>query len=162
MPNLTFAVMDGDRLATERKFDIVASSMCLQWFDDPLQSIRRQLRHTKPGGLVAFATIGRDNFPEWQETMNKLGEPVGLIQTPELPGIIREERIQVNYGSAGNFLDMLRATGAQRPRPGYRPMSPVMLRRACTWFNRSYAGRITWHIVYGLLHRESIPYRLPD
>jgi malonyl-CoA O-methyltransferase len=155
MPNLTFAVMDGESLATEHRFDIVASSMCLQWFDDPLQGIRRQLRHITPEGLVAFAAIGQDNFPEWQETMNKLGEPAGLIQTPELPGIIREERIQVDYGCAGNFLAMLRATGAHRPRLGYRPMSPSTLRRACAAFNRSYAGRITWHIAYGLLHRES-------
>jgi malonyl-CoA O-methyltransferase len=153
MPNLAFAVMDGDRLATEHRFDMIASSMCLQWFDDPLKSIRRQLQNTKPGGSVAFAAIGGNNFPEWQETMNKLGEPAGLIQMPELPGVVREEHIQVDYGCAGNFLASLRATGAQRFRPGYRPMSPSILRRACAAFNRLYAGRITWHIVYGLLHR---------
>ncbi len=153
LPNLSFAVMDGDRLATEYKFDMVASSMCLQWSGDPLRSIQRQLRNTKPGGAVAFAAIGQNNFPEWRETLNRLGEPAGLIQMPELPGVVREERILVDYGCAENFLAALRATGAQRPRPGYRPMSPTMLRRACAAFNGSYAGRITWHIVYGLLHR---------
>jgi malonyl-CoA O-methyltransferase len=153
-PNMTFKVMDGDRPTSDRAFDIIASSMSLQWFDDPIESIKRQRRNLAPDGRVAYATLGQDNFPEWRETLDRMGEPVGLIQMPVLPGVVFQESIQVDYGSAEKFLATLRSTGAHQPRPGYRPLRPSALKNACTGFNRSYAGRITWRVVYGLLGRE--------
>ena len=153
-PNITFTVMDGDRPTPDHEFDIIASSMSLQWFDDPIESIKRQRQSLASDGRVAYATLGQDNFPEWRETLDRIGEPVGLIQMPVLPGVVFQECIQINYGSAEKFLATLRATGAHQPRPGYRPLSPSALKNACTEFNRSYAGRITWRVVYGLLGRE--------
>jgi malonyl-CoA O-methyltransferase len=146
---LKFEVMDGEYIVTDRAYDIIASSMSLQWFDNPIEGIARQRAHIAPGGSVVYATLGPDNFPEWRNTLEALRMPAGLLQMPQLPGCIFEERIQVDYGNARNFLAVLKATGAHQPRAGYRPLSPSALKHACAEFDRMYAGRITWHIVYG-------------
>ena len=57
----------------------------------------------------------------------------------------------MDYKSAENFLKMLKDTGARQSRPGYRPLGPAVLRRACEVYNRTYHGVVTWHIVYGVL-----------
>ncbi len=150
-PNAAFAAMDGDRLATDFAFDVIASSMCLQWFDDPPESLERQRRRLSSGGLAAYATLGGDNFPEWRETLAALGAPSGLLDMPALPGVCVEESIAVDYGCAENFLAALKAMGARSARAGYRPLGPMALKRACAAFNRSFGGRVTWRIVYGLL-----------
>jgi malonyl-CoA O-methyltransferase len=150
-PNAAFAAMDGDRLATDFAYDLIASSMCLQWFDDPTASLDRQRRGLSPGGLAAYATIGGDNFPEWRETLEAIGAPSGLLDMPALPGVCLEESIAVDYGCAEKFLAALKAMGARSAREGYRPLGPMALRRACAAFNRSFGGRVTWRIVYGLI-----------
>jgi malonyl-CoA O-methyltransferase len=146
---LKFEVMDGEHIVTDRAYDIIASSMSLQWFDNPIEGIARQRANITPGGSVFYATLGPDNFPEWRNTLEALHMPAGLLQMPQLPGCIFDERIQVDYGNARNFLAVLKATGAHQPRAGYRPLSPSALKHACAEFDRMYAGRITWHIVYG-------------
>jgi malonyl-CoA O-methyltransferase len=150
-PNAAFAAMDGDRLATDFAFDLIASSMCLQWFDDPAASLESQQRRLSPSGVAAYATIGGDNFPEWRETLEALGAPSGLLDMPALPGVCVEENIAVDYGCAENFLAALRAMGARSAREGYRPLGPMALKRACTAFNSSFGGRVTWRIAYGLI-----------
>jgi malonyl-CoA O-methyltransferase len=37
---LKFEVMDGEHIVTDRAFDIIASSMSLQWFDSPIEASR--------------------------------------------------------------------------------------------------------------------------
>jgi malonyl-CoA O-methyltransferase len=151
---LEFDVMDGEHIVTDRAFDIIASSMSLQWFDNPIEGIARQRANLTPCGSVLYATVGPDNFPEWRNTLEALHMPAGLLQMPQLPGCIFEERIPVDYGNAKNFLAVLKATGAHQPRAGYRPLSPSALKHTCAEFDRLYAGRITWHIVYGRVRKN--------
>ncbi|MBT3071558.1 methyltransferase domain-containing protein [Rhodomicrobium sp. Az07] len=146
-----FAAMDGDCPAVATGFDLVASSMTLQWCDDPRRSLESWRRLLKPGGRVVFATIGPGNFPEWRETLASLGEPVGLLDMPALDGVVREESITAEYGDAAGFIRALRDTGARQPRPGYRPLSATALRRALAAFDRRHGGCVTWRLVYGVL-----------
>jgi malonyl-CoA O-methyltransferase len=152
-PRIAFTVMDCDTLMEGQFFDIVVSSMTLQWSDDPVATLDRQRRLLKPGGHVIYCTLGPDNFPEWRETLAILGYDIGLLDVPHLPGIVCEERIQVNYGSAQEFLIALKRTGASQARPGYRPLAPSALRRARDKLDQTYQGKITWNIVYGILPR---------
>jgi malonyl-CoA O-methyltransferase len=150
-PNRAFKAMDGDGPIADGPFDLIASSMALQWFQDPVASIGRQREKLSAPGALVFATLGPDNFPEWRQTLEQLGEDVGLLPMPRLPGVFIEERIRVDYRTAQNFLAMLRATGADQPRAGYRPLGSLPLRRACDALNRAFAGCVTWHIVYGCI-----------
>jgi malonyl-CoA O-methyltransferase len=148
-PNLAFKAMDGDGPIADGPFDLIASSMALQWFQDPVASIGRQREKLSSPGALVFATLGPDNFPEWRQTLEQLGEDVGLLPMPRLPGVLIEERIRVDYRTGQNFLAMLRATGADQPRAGYRPLGSLPLKRACDALNCAFAGCVTWHIVYG-------------
>ncbi|MBJ7533804.1 methyltransferase [Rhodomicrobium vannielii ATCC 17100] len=152
---MTFAAMDGDRPAVSTGFDLVTSSMTLQWCDDPRRSLDNWRRLLNPGGCIVFATIGPGNFPEWRETLESLGEPVGLLDMPPLDGIVREETIAAEYGDAAGLLRALRNTGARQPRPGYRPLSASALKCALAAFDRRHGGCVTWRIVYGVLSAAS-------
>jgi len=45
----------------------------------------------------------------------------------------------------------MKAVGGLTPREGYTPLSPGALRRALRATNLRFGGRVTWHIVYGVL-----------
>jgi malonyl-CoA O-methyltransferase len=45
----------------------------------------------------------------------------------------------------------MKAVGGLTPKEGYTPLSPGALRRAIRAADAS-GGRVTWHIVYGLLN----------
>jgi malonyl-CoA O-methyltransferase len=76
--------------------------------------------------------------------------PVGLLEIPELPGIVDEERIVADTDTLG-FLRRMKAVGGLTPREGYAALSPGRLRRAIRAADMMHGGRITWHIVYGRL-----------
>lgn len=150
-PQIKYAVMDCDALSSDQRYDIIVSSMVLHWSSDPVASLDLQRRLLKPGGRVVYCTIGPHNFPEWRETLSTLGHRAGLVSVPCLPGLVHEEKIPINYGSAEAFLKVLKSTGASVARPGYRPMALHALKKACYEFNRAYKGTVTWHVVYGIL-----------
>ncbi len=149
----TFAVIDADALMSDQQFDVVASSMVLHWLDDPLASLREQRKLLVSNGQVVFATLGQDNFPEWQETLAALGLGSGTITMAPLPGVVFEEQIAIDYGCARNFLASLKKTGAAMSRAGYRPLSSSALSRVCAAYDARFGGTVTWHIVYGVLGR---------
>jgi hypothetical protein len=101
------------------------------------------------GGTI-FATIGGGSFPEWRGALVTQGLPIGLLDIPELPGIVDEERIVADHDTLG-FLRRMKAIGGLTPREGYAPLPAGALRRAVRAADETHGGRITWHIVYGRL-----------
>ena len=75
--------------------------------------------------------------------------PVGLLEIPELPGVVGEERIVADSGTLG-FLRRMKAVGGLTPREGYAALSPAGF-AAIRAADKQHGGRITWHIVYGRL-----------
>lgn len=149
--SVRFAIVDADALDLGARFDLIASSMVLHWLDDAPQSLARQRAFLTPGGRVAFSTIGHENFCEWQSALSEVGVASGLTMLQDVPGLVFEERISIDYGSAQGFLRMLKETGADQPRRGYTPLSPRELKEVCRIYNARFGGRATWHVVYGLL-----------
>jgi malonyl-CoA O-methyltransferase len=146
---LRFEVMDGEVPDRAETFDVIALSMTLQWFADPLTGLARLRERLNPGGSIVYATLGPDCFPEWREALAAEGLPDGTAAMPELPGIVSEVREQVRYTSARAFLGEMRAIGAGEPRPGYRPLAPGKLRRALRGLEEGSGARVTWHLVFG-------------
>lgn len=144
-------LMDGEAVSSAQTFDLIVSSMTLQWFQDPLRSLALLGDSLQSGGCLHFATIGPDCFPEWRKALGELGVSAGLVEMPALPGLEHEERLGVDYGSGVDFLKALKAIGASTPREGYRSLSPGILRKALKSLDYDSGGRITWHIVYGRL-----------
>ncbi len=152
--NVSFAVMDAEVPDTPKRFDIIALSMALQWFADPLTGLARLQGLLNPGGAIVYATIGPDSFPEWRAALAAENLPDGTVAMPALPGIAAETREAIDYGRGQDFLAAMRVIGAGEPKPGYRPLPPGQLRRALRRLERDSGARVTWHLVFGQLDRQ--------
>jgi malonyl-CoA O-methyltransferase len=100
--------------------------------------------------VLLYATISGKSFPEWREVLEAQALPIGLLDIPELPGVVDEERIVADDHTLG-FLRRMKAVGGLTPREGYATLPPGRLRRAIRAADKSHGGHITWHIVYGRL-----------
>jgi malonyl-CoA O-methyltransferase len=146
-----FTVMDGEAPELAERFDLIASSMTLQWFADPARGLDRLHSRLDVGGHLVFATLGPESFPEWRRVLAAHGRPEGVVAMPRLPGIVHEEHRCLDFADGLAFLRQLRAIGAATPRDGYRPLSAGALRAALRDLDRDHGGRVTWHLVYGHL-----------
>lgn len=52
---------------TDRSVDLLVSSLCLQWLDDPAPAFREFARVLRPGGWMLFTTFGPDTLRELRE-----------------------------------------------------------------------------------------------
>ena len=147
---VSFDIMDAARPTAEGPFDLIATSMTLHWLADPVAALATLRRRLAPGGVLIYASISGKSFPEWREVLEEQALPIGLLEIPELPGIVDEERIVADTDTLG-FLRRMKAVGGLTPREGYAALSPGRLRRAIRAADKSHGGRITWHIVYGRL-----------
>jgi malonyl-CoA O-methyltransferase len=147
---VSFEVMDAARPTAEGPFDLIAMSMTLHWLADPEAALATLRQYLAPNGVLVFATLGGRSFPEWRGALRKQGLPSGLLDIPELPGIVDEERLIVDADTLG-FLRRMKAIGGLTPREGYAPLPAGALRRAIRAADERNGGRVTWHIVYGRL-----------
>jgi malonyl-CoA O-methyltransferase len=148
--HISFEVMDAGEAGGHAGLDLIVSSMTLHWLPNPAASLNRLLQFLAPGGVLLYATLGPESFAEWRATLAGEGLPSGLVDMRPLPGLVEEERLAPD-ADALSFLRRMRAVGGLTPREGYAPLSPGALRRAVRAADAKYAGRITWHIVYGRL-----------
>ena len=150
--NLSFQVMDGENFLIDQKFDLIVSSLAIQWFDNPVTGLQKICQNLAQDGLLYFSTLGNDSFSQWKQTLNDLKLPSGILETPEYDGIFEEINQIISYQNALEFLRSLKKIGAQNPRADYQHISPAELMRACKAFDSAYHGDITWHILYGCLN----------
>lgn len=152
---VTFALAGGES-GPGGPFDVIAMSMALHWFADPIATLTELRRRLAPGGTLVFATLGPESFAEWRETLAGAGLPSGLATMPELPGVFGDERLVPDFTTLG-FLRRVKLVGGETPREGYKPLAAGALRRAIRAADAKFGGRITWHIVYGMLgaHTDS-------
>ena len=146
---LRFAIMDGEAPDSAERFDLIALSMTLQWFADPLQALQRLKGLLTPGGVLFYAAPGPDSFAEWRAALDACGLRHGLVDMPQLPGVVEVETREVAYGSGIAFLNALKAIGAATPRHGYSPLPPGSLRAGLRKLEHAHDSRVTWQIIYG-------------
>jgi malonyl-CoA O-methyltransferase len=148
--NVEFRTMDASQPVTDGAFDIIAMSMILHWLPDPVGVLRQLQGLLAPGGMLLYATISGSSFPEWRDVLARLSLPSGLVELPELPGVIDEERLVAGSDTL-TFLRRMKAVGGITAKEGYAQLSAGQLRRAIRLADRDHGGRITWHILYGRL-----------
>ncbi|MGH1352237.1 MAG: methyltransferase domain-containing protein [Methyloligellaceae bacterium] len=153
-PDITYLQCDGERVLehevlAKKSFDIIATSMTIQWFQNPVQSLALLTEMLNPEGQLFYATIGPDCFPEWQAVLKELDAPAGTIAMPTLPGQFSEQNIEVQHDDARDFFQSLKAIGAATPGGDYTPLSAGTMRRALRLLDEKSSGKINWQIVYG-------------
>jgi malonyl-CoA O-methyltransferase len=105
---------------------------------DPLGRWRRWLA---PGGQIMVATLGPGTFEQWRAAHETEGLVPGTLPftTPAAlealgPAELIVEHHHERHSDARAFLRAVRSIGADTAAPGYKPLSPLALRRVMRRF----------------------------
>ena len=119
---------------TDQRFDLYWSSLAWQW-NDPVQCLVEAGRVLRPGGMLAVATLGTDNFPELRHAFAEIDgySHVLAIPTPERllancqtemwdVNIWQRQAVRRHYPDLRTLLRRVKAVGAReveqrRPAP---------------------------------------------
>lgn len=132
----------------EQRFDLVVSNCAAQWFQDPVQDLRRYLQHLNPGGSLVFAVFVKGTLQEWHQCLNAVylrkGLPVQVHQQGHLEladwktwaGLsCVTDQWTLTYRDARTALRAIQMTGAA----GTKVSPPIsILREALREYDRRY------------------------
>ncbi|MDV7338722.1 methyltransferase domain-containing protein [Terasakiella sp. A23] len=161
---VTYQQMDGEFPNIEGKFDLIVTSLAVQWFSDLEAGLGRLAGLLKPGGHLVFTTLGKDSFCEWRDLLVKEGQPVGLHDYPDLntilsyqfndcAAVMQSHAKKQNYENGLAFLRALKLIGAQAPRKGYSPMGPAALKKVLAKLEDKTDCSMTYEILIGDVHK---------
>jgi len=151
---IDWQVADGEKIKSDEPFDLIVSSMSVQWFSKPVKSLERLRSMLRPGGQVLYSVPGADSFHEWRSVLDECGLPIGVHEPRDWPGVYKQEHNLIAYPSVYEFLDAVKHSGAGTAQKGYTPLSKAQLEKACSVYDARYRGKVTWHIVYGHLNAK--------
>ena len=144
---IKFFEMDGENpLQNLGRYDLVVSSMTLHWFEYPLVGIQRLAEL----GPLFYATIGENNFFEWQNAVCLHADKKAFFPVQHLPGIINEEYFKLKCSNFSSFAKELKSMGALLKHEKQVLLSYENLRKALKTF-RQKNNAISWHIVYWII-----------
>ena len=135
------AVMDAARPALQPGFDLVCSSLTLQWLAGPAEAVAAWRGLVRPGGQLAIATMIEGSFAEWREAIAEAG---AASAGPAFPAFdearswfgpnaaIETLTLSERRPSALHFLRTLRAAGADAADSG--ALNAGIMRRAMAAF----------------------------
>lgn len=151
-----FAAADLARPAFAGGFDLVCSSLALQWLERPDEVLAGLARLLGPGGRLMVATLAEPSLQGWQAAHAAEGVGAGSRLLPGIgtghgagPVAWDRERVLVPHEGALAFMRSLRGLGADRPRDGHRPLGPGRMRRVMRRFEREHAAVADWTVAYG-------------
>lgn len=153
-------------------FDLVFSSLSLQWCNDLNAALQEAKRVLKPGGLYVFTTFGPDTLKELRHSWSKVDgashvnqfidmHDIGdaLLQDGFAEPIMEAEMLTVTYGSADEIMHDLKAIGAsvtagaaaqgQRGRGLGGKSNMQTVRQAYEQFRRDDLLPASYEIIYG-------------
>jgi malonyl-CoA O-methyltransferase len=117
----------------DNSFDLVFSSLSMQWCNDLDAALQNFIRVLRPGGLVMFTSFGPDTLKElrhsWQAVdsavhvnqfidMHDVGD--ALVRNHFADPVMEAEIIRVQYSEVDALLADLRAIGANVTAQGHR------------------------------------------
>lgn len=138
-PAVRGRVMDGEYpdLPGESPFDLIVSSLAVQWFGDLDAGLRRLAGMLAPGGRMLVTTLVRGTFAAWHEAHRAEGFVAGSPVYPPVEGLdwpVETRTFVQRHDTAADFMRALRAIGAGTPRDGHRPIPPGAMRRIARRF----------------------------
>jgi malonyl-CoA O-methyltransferase len=174
-PRVTWLVADGEAFG-RGCFDLIISNATFQWLTLPTETLAAYFHCLKPGGVLAFATLGPRTFQELGAALQEAARALNLSGAPEIaaqsflspeswqgllagagfPQVRMAHELKVvDYPSVGQFLSSLQATGATNPQP--RPFSPRLLKAMIDAYGATFANNgtvpVTYEIIWAVAHR---------
>lgn len=156
--DIAFAEMDAAHPTIDGPFDLICSSLAMQWLADLPGTVARLRGLLSPNGRLIFTTLVAGSFAEWRAAYG-----AATPGTPDYPDAdalrqcgldVSVETITRRYVSARDFLAALKAIGASTPRPGYQPLAPARLRKVMARFE---ADGATARYVVATCNAGSLP-----
>lgn len=159
-PSRHFEVLDGEfGTPADGPFDLICSSLAMQWFENAPAALSRMSGWLAPGGHCLVTTLGAGSFAEWRAAHRAEGLTPG---TPDFvpadafaalePAELHVEKHVERHENARAFLQALKGIGARVAAPHHRPLSPGQLRRVMARFEAA-GSAVTYEIVTCHLHR---------
>ncbi len=174
-PRVTWVVADGESFG-RGSFDLIISNATFQWLTLPEATLAAYFQCLKPGGLLAFSTLGPLTFQELRASLRQAAHALNLATVPEIaaqdfwavetwhgllsragfPQIQLAQQLKtVDYATVRQFLSSLQATGATNPQP--RPFTPRLLKAMIDAYGANYAHNgsvpVTYEIIWALAQR---------
>lgn len=152
---------------SEDSFELIFSSLTLQWCSDLQATMADILRVLKPGGLLMFSTFGPDTLKELRACWSQIDDAVhvneftdmhdvgdGLLQAGFADPVMEAETITVNYETTDKLMADLRAIGANATAEGGRagltaPSVLKKLRHAYESYRVDNLLPASFEVVYG-------------
>ena len=138
-----FALMDGAAPDLEGPFDLICSSLAMQWMPDLGTAVARLRGLLSERGKLIFTTLAAGSFAEWRAAYGS-----AMPGTPDYPEADDLRRLGLDvsietflrdHDDARDFLRALKAIGAGTPRSGYHPLPPLTLREIMARFEANGA-----------------------
>lgn len=167
---LTFATLDGEHgTLPEGPFDLICSSLAVQWFDDAPAALARLSRWLAPGGHLIVTTLGPRSFGQWRAAHEAEGLSPGTPAFAPIedfaalsPHMLLVEDELERHPDPHSFLRAVKAIGAGTSAPDHRPLSPARLRAVMARFAQS-GCEVTYEVVTCHLRRApTFPYVSPS
>lgn len=166
-PNMRFSVLDGEAPVLpedEPPFDLICSSLALQWFTDLPQALGRLLAYLRPGGFFMATTLAKGTFSEWIDAHAVCGCSSGVPTYPSVASLrtmaLAGSRIEVeavsfvDHPADGlSFLRSLRAIGAATPAIRHKPVSAADMRRVIRNFDMT-SRTISYNVAFCQITRD--------
>jgi malonyl-CoA O-methyltransferase len=158
--SLDFAVLDGEHgTPGGGPFDLICSSLAVQWFDDAPGALARMAGWLAPGGHLMVTTLAPGSFAEWRAAHEAEGVVPGTPAFAQVeafaalsPASLTVERHLERHADPRAFLHAVKAIGAGTSHPAHRPLGPAQLRRVMARFAQSGCD-VTYEVVTCHLHR---------
>jgi malonyl-CoA O-methyltransferase len=136
--DIDFALIDGAEPSLDGPFDLICSSLAMQWISDLPRAVARLRSLLLPSGRLIFTTLAAGSFATWRAAYGRAHPG-----TPDYPSAeafqrlgleVSIEAIEYRYANAREFLSALKEIGAGTPQPDYQPLPPAQLRQVMTRF----------------------------
>ena len=158
-----FAVMDAEAPAiAAASIDLACGSLVVQWFDDLARALDALHGVLRPGGWLAFTSLGPASLAEWRDAYAAEGLPAptpAFASAAQIasawPGFAQIESFPyaVRHGSGRAFLAGLRAIGATTPRAGHQPTRPGRFHDVLRRFEQNDAATARYDVMCVCLRR---------
>lgn len=155
-PLLLLVVTDGQAPSLTGGFDLVCSSLAMQWFERRGDACRTLAGLLAPGGRLHLATLLSGSLGFWEAAHRAEKLQAGIRQHPTVAALTREtgiawseQTVAVAHGDGMGFLRALRGIGADLARPGARPLGPGELMRVLRRFETDHGAVADYKVGYG-------------
>lgn len=151
----------------DQRVDICFSNLAVQWCDDLSRALAEFYRVTRPGGIIAFATLADGSLAELQHAWRQVDQAEhinGFLTADAIAQLLspyrhqcHRETHQLFYPRLAPLLHDIKGVGAGYLRQGRQEglAGSQRLRRLEAAWERQPAGLpLTYQIVYGLIQRD--------